>query len=278
MNINLLKTFLEVARVRHFGKAAEKVCLTQSAVSARIKLVEDELGVKLFTRTRNDIQLTREGRRLARTAENIVKQWEQTKNELSLTRDEGQQLIRMGIVHDIWSVLPTDWLAGQRKQNRNLLFQVQAFSAPLLTERLLADEVDFAIMFDPPHQPGLDIIEIGEIRLHLISDRQLTIGGAIGQDYIYVDWGESFSGQHQQQLGDLLIPSMSMNMSSMARDYLLHHGGMAYLPEQQVKELIDQGIFHEVGSAPVFQRAIYFVHRKNHVLAETLASIRPSVN
>jgi DNA-binding transcriptional LysR family regulator len=210
MNINLLKTFLEVARVRHFGKAAEKVCLTQSAVSARIKLVEDELGVKLFTRTRNDIQLTREGRRLARTAENIVKQWEQTKNELSLTRDEGQQLIRMGIVHDIWSILPTDWLSDQRRKNPNLLFQVQAFSAPLLTERLLADEVDFAIMFDPPHQPGLDIIEIGNIRLHLISDRKLTISGVSGQEYIYVDWGESFSGQHQQQLGDLLLPSMSI--------------------------------------------------------------------
>ena len=69
MNINLLKTFLEVARLGHFGKAADRVCLTQAAVSARIKQIEDKLGVTLFTRKRNDIQLTAEGRRLAVAAE-----------------------------------------------------------------------------------------------------------------------------------------------------------------------------------------------------------------
>jgi DNA-binding transcriptional LysR family regulator len=64
MDIDLLKTFLEVYRTRHFGRTAENLYLTQSAVSARIRLLEETLGVPLFTRTRNDIQLTPAGTRL----------------------------------------------------------------------------------------------------------------------------------------------------------------------------------------------------------------------
>ena len=56
MDIQLLRTFLELDRTRHFGKAAEILSVTQSAVSARIRLLEETLGVPLFIRRRNEIQ------------------------------------------------------------------------------------------------------------------------------------------------------------------------------------------------------------------------------
>ena len=49
MDTELLKTFLEVSRTRHFGRAAESLYLTQSAVSFRIRQLENQLGVNLFT-------------------------------------------------------------------------------------------------------------------------------------------------------------------------------------------------------------------------------------
>ena len=53
VDTELLKTFLEVSRTRHFGRAAEALYLTQSAVSFRIRQLENQLGVNLFTRHRN---------------------------------------------------------------------------------------------------------------------------------------------------------------------------------------------------------------------------------
>ncbi|MEI4270070.1 MAG: LysR family transcriptional regulator, partial [Candidatus Dasytiphilus stammeri] len=61
VNTELLKTFLEVSRTLHFGKAAELLYLTQSAVSFRIRQLENQLGVILFTRHRNKIRLTAAG-------------------------------------------------------------------------------------------------------------------------------------------------------------------------------------------------------------------------
>ena len=72
MNTDLLRTFLEVAKTRHFGHAAENLYLTQSAVSSRIKQLEGTLGVPLFTRQRNNILLTPAGERLLPHAENLL--------------------------------------------------------------------------------------------------------------------------------------------------------------------------------------------------------------
>ncbi len=72
MDTELLKTFLEVHKTRHFGKAAENLYLTQSAVSFRIRQLEQSLGVALFTRFRNNIQLTSAGELLLPHARSVI--------------------------------------------------------------------------------------------------------------------------------------------------------------------------------------------------------------
>ena len=72
MDTDLLRTFIEVSKTRHFGRAAETLYLTQSAVSFRIRQLEQQLGVTLFARHRNNIQLTLAGERLYPYAEAIL--------------------------------------------------------------------------------------------------------------------------------------------------------------------------------------------------------------
>ena len=72
MDTELLKTFLEVQKTRHFGKAAENLYLTQSAVSFRIRQLEQSLGVPLFNRFRNNIQLTVAGEMLLLHAQAVL--------------------------------------------------------------------------------------------------------------------------------------------------------------------------------------------------------------
>ncbi|MGQ7073419.1 LysR family transcriptional regulator [Escherichia sp. SP-MK2] len=81
MDTELLKTFLEVSRTRHFGRAAESLYLTQSAVSFRIRQLENQLGVNLFTRHRNNIRLTAAGEKLLPYAETLMSTWQAAHNE-----------------------------------------------------------------------------------------------------------------------------------------------------------------------------------------------------
>lgn len=64
MDVRFISTFLDVAQTRHFGKASENLYLTQSAVTARIMLLEEYFNTSLFIRNRNSIQLTSAGEKL----------------------------------------------------------------------------------------------------------------------------------------------------------------------------------------------------------------------
>ena len=97
MDIDLLKTFLEVNRTRHFGRAADNLFITQSAVSARIQQLEERLGVRLFTRSRNNIQLTPQGRKLVRFAETITNVWNRARLEVAV-EDETQIALSTGAI------------------------------------------------------------------------------------------------------------------------------------------------------------------------------------
>jgi len=68
MDLNLARTFLEIVETRNFARAAERLHVTQTAVSARVRALEDLLGRRLFVRNKAGATLTPAGERFARYA------------------------------------------------------------------------------------------------------------------------------------------------------------------------------------------------------------------
>jgi len=78
MNIDILRTFLSVARTRSFTKAAEENFCTQSTASVRVKSLEDHFDLKLFDRIGKAVYLTNDGQQLLPHIELVVDSYEQT--------------------------------------------------------------------------------------------------------------------------------------------------------------------------------------------------------
>ena len=72
MDILKLRSFVMVARLGHLTRAAERLFLTQPAVTAHIKAIEQELGIALFDRAPGRISLTRQGELLLPEAEHVL--------------------------------------------------------------------------------------------------------------------------------------------------------------------------------------------------------------
>ena len=89
MTLTDLRYLVALARERHFGRAAENLYLTQSAVSFRIRQLEQQLGVSLFARHRNNIQLTQSGEHLLPYAETILQTLGRAKQ--TLAKDDAMQ-------------------------------------------------------------------------------------------------------------------------------------------------------------------------------------------
>ncbi|MCP4127181.1 MAG: LysR family transcriptional regulator, partial [Gammaproteobacteria bacterium] len=101
MDINTLKAFVAVAETNSFSLAAERIYLTQPAVSKRIAALETELGVKLFDRMGKSTILNEAGHRLLPRATNMLQEMEDIQRSISnLSGDVGGTLT-MGTSHHI---------------------------------------------------------------------------------------------------------------------------------------------------------------------------------
>ncbi|MGB5735969.1 MAG: LysR family transcriptional regulator, partial [Thiohalocapsa sp.] len=199
MDTELLKTFLEVNRTRHFGKAAEHLFLTQSAVSARIRQLEQSLGVELFTRTRNNVQLTPQGERLRRYAEHILNTWTRARQEIAVTGD-GINTLAVGSVPSLWDICLKDWLTSLARARPLLSVTAEAHGADVLLRRIRERTLDLAFGFESPQLADISVAELLRIRLVMVSSHDgIDPTQALERDdYVLVDWGTGFANAHAQ--------------------------------------------------------------------------------
>src|SRR5690554_6535380 len=87
MDINLARTFLEIVMSGSFLRAAERLHVTQTAVSARVRALEDHLGRKLFVRNRSGASLTAAGVQFLRHAQTLVQVWERARHDVAIPAD-----------------------------------------------------------------------------------------------------------------------------------------------------------------------------------------------
>jgi DNA-binding transcriptional LysR family regulator len=275
MDIELLRTFLEVARTRHFGKAASELYVTQSAVSARIRQLEQIIGMPLFIRSRNNIQLTAEGRQLRKHAETIVQVWARARRETGMSADFSNGLA-IGAMVDLWDTLLCDWLQHLRLHMPDTALQIEAGPADVLIRKLLDNVIDLAVLFEPPQMAELEIRELGVINLVMVATRPgLTVEEASESGYVMVDWGTSFLHNHARHFPDMRTPAVHMNLGILARCYLDRNDGAAYLPEQMtVATHTGRRRLYRVKSAPDIERPLFAVFQTD---ADRMDAVRQAL-
>ncbi|WP_455207362.1 LysR family transcriptional regulator [Kaarinaea lacus] len=257
MDIGLLKTFLEVNRTRHFGQAADNLYLTQSAVSARIRLLEQSVGVPLFTRTRNNIELTPAGQKLLRYADTILNTWNRARQELALDQT-GQVPLVVGGVPSLWDILLQDWLNDLTRQDSNLSIHAEVHGSETLTRLLLDGTLDIAFMFESLQMTELLVKEIRDVHLILVSSKpNQTAGDAVNDQYVLVNWGTSFAIQHAQHFPDIIPPKIHVHLGRLAYSHIKECGGSAYLAESMVEDDLKNHVLFKVHDAPVIKRMCY---------------------
>jgi len=260
VDTDLLKTFLEVQRTRHFGKAGENLFITQSAVSARIRQLEESLGVKLFRRERNDIRLTPAGERMAKHAEAILGAWHRAVQDTAMD-EEHSLTLSIGGMYSLWDILAQDWVHKLNALRPEIALRIEAQNHEVLLRKLLDGVMDIAFMFEPVHLVKLNVKEIATISLIMVANRPgLTAEEALNGQYLMVDWGSSFAVTHARLFRDQPPPSIHMGLGRIAHQFILERSGAAYLAEQMVHEDLKAGRLFEVKDAPVIERSAHVIY------------------
>lgn len=274
MDIELIKTFIEVKNCRHFGKAAENLYLTQAAVSSRIRHLEQYFGVELFTRTRNNIQLTPAGERLVSYAESLIQTLGMAKQDVALSSGQVAQISIAG-TPNTWDTYIHDAISKIYALQPEISLVAEILAREHITRQLLERTLDVAILFDPPKVEELKIEHLHTFELVLVSTiNEQDIANSASMRYIMVDWGTSFNAWHAKELKVLLAPKVRTSTARIALDLMLQCSGSAYLPDVLVQPFIEQGQLFKVADVPRFERNVYIAFHKDNENADKLHDIK----
>ena len=270
MDIELARTFLEIVSTGSFIKASERLNVGQTTVSARIRLLEQQLGRPLFVRNKSGATLTPAGEQFLRYAPTFVQLWQRARYQVAVPAGH-RAVLTVGSEVSLWQPLLLDWVIWMRNAMKDIALRVHVDVPQDLINHVATGLVDVAIMYAPPHRPGL--------RIDLLMEEELALattdpGQAL--DYVHVDWGPEFQLHHGVSFPDT-VPGMFTNLGPLGLNYVLAAGGSGYFRMQVLQPHLEAGRLQLVRGAPRFSYPVYAVSSANAdagVLEPALAGLR----
>ncbi|MDO8280922.1 MAG: LysR substrate-binding domain-containing protein [Burkholderiaceae bacterium] len=155
MTLTELKYIVAVAREKHFGKAAEACYVSQPTLSVAIKKLEDELEVKLFERSANEVAVTPLGEEIVRQAQSVLEQAANIKEIAKRGKDPLAGPLTLGVIYTIAPYLLPDLVRQMIARTPQMPLMLQENFTVKLLEQLRTGEIDCAIMAEPFPDTGL---------------------------------------------------------------------------------------------------------------------------
>lgn len=157
MDTQNLRAFLAVADTGSFSEAAERLHLTQPAVSKRIAVLETELGMRLFDRIGRSIQLTESGRTLLPRAREILLAIEDTRRSLHNLTDEVSGTLSIGTSHHVGLHRLPPALRQFARAHPQVALDIRFMDSEQAHEAVLHGELELAVVtLSPVNIPQLE--------------------------------------------------------------------------------------------------------------------------
>ena len=255
MDIQQARTFLEILNVGNFQGAAERLFVTQSAVSLRVKRMEDELGQTLFTRSKAGAQPTPAGEQFARFARAIVRTWEEAQHQIAVPEGFEDTLI-IGAQPSLWPGLGLRWLRLLERQLPTTAFRCEVGRSSALMRMMGEGLCDVAVLYTPQARPGLTIEQLMDDQLVLVA-ADADFGGIDDPRYVFMDWSSEFVAAHKTRYPELRSPRTTMSLGTVGLDYIIDNRRAGYFPSRTVEDALEAGDVHLISDAPAFPFPTY---------------------
>ncbi|MDP3976442.1 MAG: LysR substrate-binding domain-containing protein [Pseudomonas sp.] len=168
MDIRQLRYFVALYEEGHVGRAAERLCLSQPALSQQIRQLELGLDVSLFQRAGKRLHPTLAAHTLYNHALPLLDGFERAREALRSFRGQAPQSLAIGVLQTVNASLVPQLLERLRQAQPHLVVQIYELSGTDIERRLLTGSLDIGIGFLPPRQPGLHSLELYEDELQLV--------------------------------------------------------------------------------------------------------------
>lgn len=173
MNLLHLQYFYVVAKENGFTNASKALRIQQPAISRMVKLLEDDLGFKLFERVGRNVQLTRQGAEVFEHSKKIFSAVDDLKQSLGRISGECKGPVKIAAAEPVASHFLPKIMAGFLAKHSEVHPSLFSGPASMLFEKILSGEIEFGIFFHIPELPEkLEVFERKAVRYHLVIQKE----------------------------------------------------------------------------------------------------------
>lgn len=272
MNIDLAKTFLEVVSAGSFARAAERLNVTHSTVTMRIKALEDILRRRVLVRNKAGASMTAEGIRFYRYAEALVRTWQMSRRHMSLASGFADCL-SIGAETSLWDDLMYEWVCKTRAERPDVAIRCEDGNAEILLQRLFQGWLDVGLVYTPHSQPGFLAEPLFDDPLVLVSTEDRCLKPVADAGYIEIDWDEAHRSQMENIWGYAdETPHVSANSGVLGLRFVEDLGGTIWLPQRLLEARTFKRKLYLVRDAPSLERTAFMIYSPE-VLRERLPNM-----
>src|SRR2546429_2682983 len=278
MNLDQIRNFYEVAVHKSFTQAAEKLYRTQPAISTQVRMLEEELGEKLFDRIGKKVCLTQAGELLFGYAERLLRLHDEAKlaiTELNAS-PRGKLLIGANEATCLY-VLPQLFALFKREYPDVQISIYRNFSKKVV-DKILDNQLDFGIVTLPVADRDLYVWPIAEDELWLItspshplaSREAINLNELVPYPMIFHKAGTTRERlmKHFGKLGDKLNISMELASIETIKKFVSIGMGISIVPKSYVLNESEQGTLRLIRIKNLKMiRKLGLIYRKNRYLS-----------
>ncbi|WP_026995028.1 hydrogen peroxide-inducible genes activator [Flectobacillus major] len=155
MTITQLEYIIAVENLRNFVQAAESCCVTQPTLSMQIQKLEDELGIKIFDRSRQPVVTTQIGSEIIHQARITLAEYAKIKEVVNSGKNEVSGEVRLGIIPTIAPYLLPLFLTNFLEKFPNIELKIKELTTERIIQHLKNDDLDIGLLATPLQQPNI---------------------------------------------------------------------------------------------------------------------------
>jgi len=257
MNQRFVEAFYWVATLKSMTRAAEKLFMTQSAISSRVAALEEELGILLIDRRdRQQFALTNAGMRFLSYAERLMTLHRQIRDELGGTEEAGVHLLRVGAIESALHTWLIPMLQHLRSVHPNLQLELTVEITPVLVEAVKRGTLDLVFAAQSISAPDIRSRPLPTMQMVFVGAKSLarrrpwTLAEIVSHEMMTFQRGSQphLALLEQLRAAGLEPPRLHAVSSIPAMVHLIESGfGIATLPAIAAETLV---LRHEIAILP----------------------------
>ncbi len=278
MNTKIIEYVIAIAEEKSINKAAERLYITQPALSQRLKALEDELGTPLFIRNSAGLSLTDAGRIYLNGGRSILQIKQNAMNRLAGMNRRSKDLLRFGCATSI----ALECIPAFREKYPQIELSTRRCTTPAAKEALIMGRMDMAVLLTSSLQhSALEYIPLSQTELLLAvpdgfpeltkEDIRQNLFQPLENDYFIL----SPPGSHSRDLEDKILHRMNIQPhilceigDNMSRRYMLNRKlGNGFLPDYSLQE---DDLFHTYSLEPKIINYVVAAYPKTITLSDPM--------